>query len=223
MNPTLTARVQGHQDDIFHECSWQNGRSAPEFTVELPAEHALTLALDSGRFGQVRVEGDLEIDPAASPGSTRTFRWNRSARGEAEGEAEITLVHAHDGFNDVVVSVSMAEEASLEVDDVAATQLYTGMDVVDRYAAYAVGFLAAIVALIAAYFMPACASKLIVGAGVIAVVNFFYTEQYDAFALRLLGMVAAGAALVAAFIMPEHTNELLSAAGTIAVVSLVWG
>jgi len=219
---TLTIEVKGNKNLVTSECAWRSGRSAPDFTVTLPAGDALTIALDSGTFGQVKVEGDLEIDPNASRGSTRAFRWSSAAAEKEQGDCEITLVHARTGFNDVVVSVSLESDAGIEADEDAAVQSSAGFDAVHRYGAYIVGFLGALCALIAATFMPASASTLIAIAGTIAVVTFFFSGQYRRFGLRLLCMLAAGVALIFAYFMPEHANALLSGAATIAILSLIF-
>lgn len=96
-------------------------------------------------------------------------------------------------------------------------------ELVNRYGAYAVGFLAALGALVGALLMPAHATMLVSAAGTLAIVNFFFTNQYDSFRLRLMGLFVAGVALVFAILLPAQAPQLLSASGTIAGLSLVFG
>ncbi|HLD06215.1 MAG TPA: hypothetical protein VJC16_01615 [Candidatus Nanoarchaeia archaeon] len=68
--------------------------------------------------------------------------------------------------------------------------------------------------------MPAFATSLISGAGVIFVATIFFSNQNARYGLRLTCMIAAGVALVFAYLMPEHAPTLISGAGSIAAISL---
>jgi len=92
---------------------------------------------------------------------------------------------------------------------------------VSRYGAYIVGFLGALGALVAAYFMPASRATLVGGAGAMASLTFFLSKGKRV-GYRALGMLAAGATVVAAYLMPDQSKELLEGAGVIAAVSLIW-
>jgi hypothetical protein len=94
-------------------------------------------------------------------------------------------------------------------------------EAVDRYGAYAVGFLGAIGALVFAYFLPANRQEIVGAAGTIAIFTLLFSNG-KRFGLRLLGMLGAAACGVAAIFMPDQAKELLSTAGTIAIFSLIF-
>ena len=91
-----------------------------------------------------------------------------------------------------------------------------------QYGNYAVGFLAAIGALVFASVMPAHAHEIISAAGVIAVLTFFFTDEDEPFIIRAMAMCAAAVCMVFAIVMPASAVQLISAAGTIAVLSLIF-
>jgi uncharacterized membrane protein len=95
-------------------------------------------------------------------------------------------------------------------------------DWLNRFGNYAVGFLAALGALVAAYFMPAFREMLISAAGTLAIITLFFTGEYQSFKRRLIGMVVAGVVLLAAFAMPDQAESLLSASGTIAILAIIF-
>ena len=90
------------------------------------------------------------------------------------------------------------------------------------YAAYGIGALAALGALIVAVLIPDQREMVIGAAGTLAILAFFFTSKGDPWALRLLGVVCAGVVVIFSFLMPEYSQQLLSASGLIAGASIVF-
>lgn len=98
---------------------------------------------------------------------------------------------------------------------------FSARQLIDKYAMYGVGFLGALTALVAAYFMPTDRESLVTGAGVLAFLTLMSGNVRSKLGVRLLGMVAAGICLLATVFMPDQGLGLITASGVIACLSIL--
>jgi|GEM_PF-3708019 len=218
---TLSLEVKSAGVFLTSPASWLSGYDAPECSIELPPNGGFSIQTAS--VGKAVVDGDLVLDEGACGAGRLAYRWSSSAAETGSGSGTVTISHPDDDFEDFEVSVEMGDDATLSLKSPKVVQPLTSNDAVNRYGAYAVGFIGAMCALVFAILMPAHRTEIIGAAGAIAVWTFFATSEYDRFVLRILGFVGAGVAMVAAMAMPENADTLISAAGLISAAAIIWG
>jgi hypothetical protein len=82
-------------------------------------------------------------------------------------------------------------------------------------------FLAALAALIGAYFLPHYRNEILGASGALVLAAISYQEEEDKIGFKPLGFLAAGVALFAVFFMPDQAETLLRASGAICLGTIL--
>jgi len=185
---SLSLEVKDAGVFLSSPASWLSGNDAPECSIELPANGAFSIQTSS--IGKAVVAGDLILDEGACSAGRLAYRWSPAAAEAGSGSGTVTISHPDDDFQDFEVEVEMGDAASLTLKETKVLPPLTSSDTINRYGAYAVGFFAAICALVFALLIPAHRAEIIGAAGAIALWTYFSTEEYDRFVVRILGFMA---------------------------------